>query len=95
MSRHEIWHTDKGIAFGHDHIFGLFLQLWHIPEDPDERKLQRQFGADPDEIIVDMDEQRKDTMDEMIKVAVSHGFSEAEVDFGTNATLKDVYGDIL
>ena len=95
MSWYEVYHKDKGLATGIDHIFGLFMQIWKVPEDVNEQLLQKKFGVNPDEIIADIDTQRGGTIEEMIKVAVSHGFLKEEVDFGDNATLKEFYANLL
>jgi len=86
MSRHEVIHKDKGLAYGKDHACGEFLMIWKRPIDLEERKNQDKFGPDPEEIIVD-----KDTMfhkdfnkNEMIRLIELHGFELQELEDAYN-----------
>jgi hypothetical protein len=81
MSRYEVKHEDKGLAFGKDHACGEFLMIWKRPEDPKERKDQDVFGPDPDEILVDKDTMfDKDfTRAEMLRLITEHGFHLGEL----------------
>lgn len=81
MSRFTVLHQDKGLAFGNDHATGEFLQIWLRPSDPEKRRLQDQFGVDPNEMLVD-----KDTMfhqdfnrEVMLKLIKEHGFTSDEL----------------
>ena len=78
MSRYEIYHDDKGLSFGHDHVCGEYLQIWLRPDDPGERKLQDKFG--PDELIVDEDNMTGFTKDKMLELLEKHGFELSELE---------------
>lgn len=81
MSRYEIIHKDKGLAFGHDRACGEFLMIWRIPENKIEREKQKAGGAEPEDVLVDMDTKfnkdfNKAKMLELIKI---HGFDVSEL----------------
>ena len=80
MSRIEVWHKDKGLAFGNDHFTGNFIQIWKRPKDPEERKLQDTFGMNPEDMLVDEDERftglNRTSLCRLIK---KHGFTEEEL----------------
>jgi len=76
MSRYQILHEDKGLAFGNDHACGEFLQIWKRPDNPKDRSEQDQFGPNPEEMLVDLDTRfDKDfTKDKMLEIITLHGF---------------------
>ena len=81
MSRYEVLHKDKGLAFGHDHPCGEFLMIWQRPTDSKERELQDKFGPDPEEMLVDVDTMfNKDfNRDKMIELIIEHNFTINEL----------------
>ena len=70
MSRYEIIHKDRGLAFGYDHALGEYLQIW------DETK---GHGPDVDNILVDEDNQTGFTRDKMLRIIDAHGFKLSEL----------------
>jgi hypothetical protein len=92
MSRFEIYHEDKGLAFGYDHACGEYLQIWRIPEDPEDQKLQWQFGPDPDEMLVNEDRFTNFNRDKMELLIKEHGFdlSELEAESMENPSLWEI-----
>lgn len=79
MARYELYHDDKGLSFGYDHVCGEYLQIWTRPEEPEERKLQDQFGPDPHEVIVDEDNMTGFTKERMLELIEEHGFELSEL----------------
>lgn len=77
MARYEIYHDDKGLSFGHDHVCGEYLQIWTRPDDPGERKQQDEFG--PDELVVDEDNMTVFTRERMLELIKEHGFELSEL----------------
>lgn len=78
MGRYEVYHDDKGLAFGGDRMCGEFLQIWERPADPDERKAQDKFG--PDDLLVDEDNMTGFTKDKMLELIAKHGFELSELE---------------
>lgn len=77
MSRFEIHHNDKAIAFGEDRTgCGLFLQIWNRPAI----NITQDF-FNPDELIVDTDMLTDKTFDpeKLLKLAEEHGFRASEL----------------
>lgn len=80
MSRFQVMHQDKGLAFGDDHACGEFLMIWIRPTDPSERDAQDIFGPDPEEVIVDEDTVLTGlTREKYLALLAEHGFSEEEL----------------
>ena len=79
MPRYEVYHKDKGLAFGSDGcLSGEFLQIWSRPTDKEERAAQDKFG--PDELLIDEDTHNTGlTFTRMQKIIKEHGFSESEL----------------
>lgn len=87
MSRFEVRHQDKGLAFGNDHACGEFLMIWKRPTDEKERQSQDAFGPDPEEVIVDEDTLFTGfTRERYLALLAEHGFTEGE--------LADVYNAV-
>lgn len=80
MSRYEVLHNDKGLSFGYDNSCGEFLMIWIRPADMKERKMQDQFGPNPEEMLVDLDTKfdKHFNRDEMLKLIDLHGFQLSE-----------------
>jgi hypothetical protein len=81
MSRYEVIHEDKGLAFGSDHACGEFLMIWKRPKNPKKRTAQDKFGPDPEEILVDKDTHFNPDFnrDAMVKLITEHGFALHEL----------------
>ena len=72
MSRHEIYHNDKGLAFGRDHACGEYLQIWD---------LSKGRCPDVDNILVDEDTVLTGlTQDKMLSLVEEHGFEQHELE---------------
>ena len=86
MSRYEVKHEDKGLAFGNDHACGEFLMIWQRPTDPKERNAQDQYGPDPEEVIVDLDTKFHPKFDRgmMVRLISKHGFDLSELEEARN-----------
>jgi len=71
MSRFEIRHKDKGLAFGNDNAMGEFLQIWDLKK-----------GTDPDDdcILVDEDNMTGFTREKLLAHLEQHGFTLAELE---------------
>ena len=97
MSRYTIEHDDKVLAFGYDHVCGEYLQIWQRPAGLDERKLQDQFGPDPDEVLVNEDSSTGYTRNRMLGLIAKHGFTlyELEKAQGRDFSQMALYGDII
>ena len=81
MSRFEVLHEDKGLAFGNDHACGEFLMIWTRSKEGKKRQQQDIFGPDADDILVD-----KDVLfdpgfnrEEMGRLIKEHGFEIEEL----------------
>lgn len=80
MSRYEIRHEDKGLAFGNDSVCGEFLMIWKRPDDPVQRTAQDTFGPDSEEVLVDEDTILTHlTREKYLALLSEHGFSEEEL----------------
>lgn len=81
MSRYEVIHTDKGLAFGSDHACGEFLMIWMRQKDPESRHLQDQFGTDANDVIVDEDTAFNPDFnrEKMLRLITEHGFRVEEL----------------
>jgi len=80
ICRFEIYHKEKALAFGSDHVCGEYLQIWDITEDrmPDE-----------DNILVDEDTKITGmTRDKMMKLIREHGFTEKELEKAYNGEVE-------
>lgn len=85
MSRYEVLHEDKGLAFGTDHACGDFLMIWKRPSDPTARQDQNSFGPEPDDMLFDKDVYlTKLTREEYLKAIEQHGFVESELEDAYN-----------
>ncbi len=69
--RYEIYHDDKGLAFGWDHAVGEFLQIWD---------LSKGGQPDADNILVDEDSFTGFDRDKMLKLIELHGFTLKELE---------------
>ena len=81
MSRYEVIHDDKGLAFGNDHACGEFLMIWLRPADLAKRSMQEEFGPDLNEIIIDKDMlfDKDFNQAKMTKLIKLHGFKLSEL----------------
>lgn len=80
MSRYEVIHKDKGLAFGTDHACGEFLQIWKRPTDPKERRKQDMYGPNPDEMLVDEDSMfNRNFKSVRLQLIAEHGFTLKEL----------------
>lgn len=70
MSRYEVYHEDKALAFGNDHSCGEYLQIWD---------LSKGSMPDPDNILVDEDRFTGFTRNKMLELIEKHGFSLHEL----------------
>jgi len=95
MSRYEIYHEDKGLAFGSDHACGEYLQIWLIPVDSEERKLQKQFGPDSEEMLVDEDKFTGFDRDKMLALIKEHGFDLSELESESSVMENPSLWDIV
>ena len=80
MSRYRIRHDDKVLAFGYDHACGEFLQIYKRPKDAEERRMQDEFGVNPEEMLVDEDNSTGFTREKMEKLIAEHGFDLSELE---------------
>jgi len=83
MSRYEVIHDDKGLAFGNDHACGEFLMIWKRPAKGSKaRRLQDQFGADSEDMLVDVDTMfdKEFTRPKMEALISEHGFRLEELE---------------
>jgi hypothetical protein len=55
MSRYQKGNKTHGLAWGNDRATGIFIQVWEIPKDEDNKKALDLFGPDGDDIVVDSD----------------------------------------
>ena len=73
MSRFEIYHEKKALAFGNDHACGEYLMIWDLTKGYRE--------PDPDNILVDEDTKLTGfTKDKMLKLIAEHGFEIGELE---------------
>jgi hypothetical protein len=81
MSRYEILHEDKGLAFGNDHACGEFIMIWTRPADPMKRKEQDNYGPEPEDVLVDKDTlfDKDFNKEQMLKLIKEHGFDVSEL----------------
>lgn len=71
MSRFEVYHKDKALAFGNDHACGEYIQIWDIT---------KQREPDDTNVLVDEDTRLTGlTKDRMMKLIQEHGFAEHEL----------------
>lgn len=79
MSRFEIYHEDKALAFGNDHACGEYIQIW------DTTKYSM---PDCDNVLVDEDTLLTGlTREKMMKLIQEHGFTEREMANACNGKL--------
>lgn len=71
MGRIEIYHKDKGLAFGRDHALGEFLQIWDLSKGQ---------MPDADNILVDEDALTGLTRVRMEQLILQHGFTLEELE---------------
>lgn len=72
MSRYEIYHKDKALAFGSDHACGEYLQIWDITKDR---------MPDDENILVDEDTKLTGlTQEKMLALVEDHGFTQNELE---------------
>jgi hypothetical protein len=90
MSRYEVKHSDKGLAFGRDHACGEFLMIWRRPTNPAERQKQDAMGPDPDEVLVDKDTLFDRDFDRpaMLRLIAKHGFTLDELQAAEEAVTR-------
>jgi len=69
-TRYEIYHKDKGLAFGNDHACGEFLQIWDLSKGKQ---------PDVDNILVDEDRFTGFNPPKMLKLLKEHGFALDEL----------------
>ncbi len=76
MSRYEVYHEDKVLAFGKDRACGEFLMIWTRAKDEVKRRLQDEFGPDPEDILVDKDQKFNKDFDHFERKLLikEHGF---------------------
>lgn len=70
MSRYEVHHEDKALAFGNDHACGEYLMIWD---------LSKGSMPEPENILVDEDRFTGLTRDKMEKLVKKHGFNLQEL----------------
>jgi hypothetical protein len=88
MSRYEVIHIDKGLAFGSDRACGEFLMIWKRPTDPKERNNPISEMPGPDNVIVDLDKLDPTfDRDMMLRLISEHGFTLSELE---NAKYKGI-----
>lgn len=81
MSRYEVIHDDKGLAFGTDHACGDFLMIWRRPIDSEDRQNQDSFGPEPGDLLFDKDVYLTQlTREEYLEALKEHGFTESELE---------------
>jgi len=90
MTRYTIFHDDKVLAFGNDHVCGEYLQIYTRPADLQERKSQDSFGPNPEEMLVDEDKHTGFTREKMLKLIAEHGFDLSELESAYNMGINDV-----
>jgi hypothetical protein len=89
MSRIEKHTEGYGLAYGLDYATGLFIQVWKIPENEDDRKALQLFGCDSDDLVVDKDEMfHRINPSVMIRVANCYGFTL------TDDEIMKLYSDV-
>ena len=91
MSRYEVYHKDKGLAFGSDHACGVYLQIWQRPDSPNERSLQDRVGPNPEDMLVDEDTLTGLTSDKKLEIIEQHGFTLFELEASIIATVLPDY----
>jgi len=71
MSRYEIYHEDKALAFGTDHACGEYLQIWTLDKGrmPDVKNII----VDEDTVLTGM------SRGKMLALLKEHGFTEDEM----------------
>lgn len=86
MSRYEVLHEDKGLAFGDDRACGEFLQIWHRSKNSVQRRVQDQYGPNPEDMIVDVDTMTDEKLSEegMKRLLHEHGFEMSELEDAYN-----------
>ena len=80
MSRYEIYHKDKGLAFGEDEVFGEWVQIWERPIKKHQRDLQDSYGAKPEDMLVDEANIDGLTYSKLVKYATTYGFTARQID---------------
>jgi hypothetical protein len=75
MSRYHDSNASYGMAYGKGYAYGVFLQVWKIPEDEDNRKALELFGPDGEDMVVDSDSMfNMLTIKEATRLAAKYGF---------------------
>ena len=71
MSRYEIHHENKSLAFGNDHACGEYIMIWDT---------SKYSEPDSDNILVSEDVLFTNlTQERMIKLIEKHGFTKEEI----------------
>lgn len=71
--REEKYNHQYGLAYGRDHIVGLFVQVWKLNPKFSPRAFENQ--PDDSNIIVDKDQFSGTlTVEEIVKIAIDYGF---------------------
>ncbi len=85
MSRYQVLHDEKGMAFGKD-ACGLFLQIWHRAKGPLRRKVQDAVGPENEALLVNKKEKIHSdfTEEEMLRLISHHGFTLAECEISAH-----------
>ena len=85
MSRYQVLHDEKGMAFGKD-ACGLFLQIWQRAKGPLRRKLQDTVGPENETLLVNKKEKIHSdlTEEEMVRLITHHGFTLAECEIAAH-----------
>lgn len=71
--REEKYNQKYGLAYGRDHAFGLFVQVWKL----DPKHSPRAFENQPDDsnIVIDKDQfSGALSVNDIVKIALDYGF---------------------